>query len=159
MNKKLLAYNSIIGRIYCRILDGYLTGLSIGKNDFPDVKEFISLPFLKKELDDYFHGKLYFFTQKIMFIEGTDFQRSVWHKLQSIRYGETVSYKAIAESLNMHGGYQAVGSALSKNPIPIIVPCHRVIGLDGSLVGFSSGLSIKRWLLNHEKRFKDYYKP
>jgi O-6-methylguanine DNA methyltransferase len=159
MNQKLLVYNSVIGRIYCRIIDGYLTGLSIGKNDFPDIQEFISLPSLKNELEDYFHGKLHCFTQKIMFIEGTDFQKSVWNKVQSIKYGETVSYKAIAGSLNMNGGYQAVGVALSKNPIPIVVPCHRVIGIDGALVGFSSGVAIKRWLINHEKRFRDYCKP
>lgn len=154
MEPKLFVYNSIIGRIYCRILDGYLTGLSIRNNSFQDIQEHVILPALRRELDDYFYGRLFSFTQMIMFTEGTNFQRSVWKRLLTIRYGETVSYRHIAESLDMGKGYQAVGAALGKNHIPLIVPCHRVIGADGSLVGFSSGLAIKRWLLNHEKRFK-----
>ena len=84
---------------------------------------------------------------------GTDFQRSVWAALRAIPFGETASYGDIAKAINNPNAARAVGMANNRNPLPIITPCHRVIGSDGSLTGFGGGLDIKRWLLEHERKF------
>ncbi len=81
---------------------------------------------------------------------GTDFQQSVWSQLQTIPYGETCSYGDIAQGIGNPGGSRAVGSANNSNPIPVIIPCHRVIGANGALVGFGGGLPLKRKLLSLE---------
>ena len=82
---------------------------------------------------------------------GTNFQKRVWQILLTIPYGETTSYGAISKQLGPKMSAQAVGQAVGANPIAIIIPCHRIIGKDGSLTGFAGGLEMKRWLLNHEK--------
>ena len=81
---------------------------------------------------------------------GTNFQRQVWGYLCSIPVGTTTSYGAMANALGNPNAMRAVGMANGRNPISIIVPCHRVIGMDGSLIGYGGGLDRKRWLLNHE---------
>ena len=81
---------------------------------------------------------------------GTDFERDAWRALQAIPYGETRSYGQQARLLGRAGAARAVGRANGKNPLPIIIPCHRVIGSDGRLTGFAGGLDAKRWLLEHE---------
>ncbi len=106
----------------------------------------------KKELLEYFAGKRKEFNVPIKQI-GTEFQQKVWNELLKIPYGKTVSYNFIAESLGDKKTIRAVGSANGKNPISIIIPCHRVIGSDGSLTGYGGGLWRKKWLLNHEKEF------
>lgn len=85
---------------------------------------------------------------------GTDFQRSVWAALRAIPFGETASYGAIAKAIGKPKAARAVGMANNRNPIPIITPCHRVIGSDGSLTGFAGGLDTKRWLLGHEGKYR-----
>lgn len=82
--------------------------------------------------------------------QGTEFQKSVWNKVEEIRFGQTKTYLEIADSLNNHRAVRAVGLANGKNPIPIIIPCHRVIGANGKLTGYSGGLSRKSFLLEHE---------
>jgi methylated-DNA-[protein]-cysteine S-methyltransferase len=84
---------------------------------------------------------------------GTAFQRSVWNALRSIPAGTTTTYGQLAAALGRKGASRAVGAANGGNPIPVIVPCHRVIGANGSLTGFASGLPRKQWLLDHERRF------
>ncbi len=81
---------------------------------------------------------------------GSDFQLRVWAELSRIPFGETISYGELALRLGDKGASRAVGLANNRNPIPIIIPCHRVIGADGSMVGFGGGLERKRWLLRHE---------
>ena len=105
----------------------------------------------KEELQKYFEGRLKQFTVPIS-PEGTDFQKSVWKELCKIPYGKTLSYKQIAENLNNHKSCRAVGNANGKNPIPIIIPCHRVICTGGKLGGFSAGLDRKRFLLSLEQK-------
>ncbi len=83
-------------------------------------------------------------------LDGTEFQNKVWNYLKEIPYGETVSYSELAEALNIPGAARAVGQANNKNPISIVIPCHRVISADGSLNGYADGIWRKRWLLNHE---------
>jgi methylated-DNA-[protein]-cysteine S-methyltransferase len=86
---------------------------------------------------------------------GTPFQRDVWKALRAIPAGTTTSYGRLAEKLGRAGASRAVGAANGANPIAIVVPCHRVIGANGALTGFASGLSRKRWLLDHENRFAE----
>ncbi|MFP4088433.1 MAG: methylated-DNA--[protein]-cysteine S-methyltransferase [Desulfobacteraceae bacterium] len=85
--------------------------------------------------------------------EGTPFQLTVWKALSHIPYGETLSYGELAEKIGKPGAARAVGGAVGRNPLPIVLPCHRVIGSDGSLTGFGGGLDRKRALLSLEKRF------
>lgn len=82
-------------------------------------------------------------------LEGTPFQQRVWQELMHIPYGRTVSYGQLAERIGCRSA-QAVGGAVGRNPVAIIVPCHRVVGADGTLTGFAYGLERKRWLLTHE---------
>lgn len=106
---------------------------------------------LKEELDAYFAGTLERFTVPLA-PQGTDFQREVWSALQEIPYGETISYRELAQRVGRPRGFQAVGQANGRNPIGIIIPCHRVIQADGSLGGYAGGVERKAWLLRHELR-------
>ena len=100
----------------------------------------------EQELREYFAGRRRTFTVKLD-LEGTEFQRKAWQAMRKIPFGETISYGDQARKVGKPKAYRAVGSANGKNPIPIIVPCHRVLASDGSLGGYSLGLSMKRQLL------------
>ncbi len=102
-----------------------------------------------KELKEYFNNKRKKFSVTLN-PQGTEFQRRVWAQLCEIPYGERWSYKDLALTLGSVNYCRAVGMANSRNPISLIVPCHRVIGHDGKLVGYTGGLDIKGWLLDHE---------
>ena len=102
-----------------------------------------------RQLDEYFSGRRRQFDLPLDLV-GTEFQQRVWKIVAAIPYGETVSYGKIAEELGDPRRRRAVGAAVGANPIPIIIPCHRVIGADGSLVGYGGGLRMKVWLLRHE---------
>ncbi len=104
-----------------------------------------------KELTEYFEGKRKEFGIPLN-PKGTTFQTKVWKKLKEVGYGETLSYKKLAEKAGSKNGARAVGLAMKSNPIPIFIPCHRVLKNDGSIGGFSSGLHIKEFLLSHEAR-------
>ena len=101
------------------------------------------------QLKEYFAGRLQEFHVK-MHLQGTDFQVRVWKELQQIPYGHTASYGEIAKRIDNPKACRAVGGANGKNPIPIIIPCHRIIGSDGSLTGFGGGLDLKKNLLKRE---------
>jgi methylated-DNA-[protein]-cysteine S-methyltransferase len=103
------------------------------------------------QLNDYFNGKRKFFNLDLD-IEGTEFQKKVWNELLKIPFGKTVSYNDIAKKLGDKEAVRAVGHANGKNPVAIIIPCHRVIGSDGKLVGYAGGLWRKKWLLNFENK-------
>ena len=103
------------------------------------------------QLDDYFAGRLRRFELPLA-PQGTPFQREVWSALTTIPYGDTVSYRELARRVGRPLASRAVGAANGRNPIPIVIPCHRVIGADGSLTGFGGGLEIKRRLLALECR-------
>ena len=107
------------------------------------------LPAAARQLKEYFAGKRREFDLPLR-MEGTEFQQRVWRELTKIPFGETRSYGQLAKRLNNPNGSRAVGLANGRNPIAIIVPCHRVIGADGSLTGFGGGLDRKEWLLTHE---------
>lgn len=101
------------------------------------------------QLNEYFDGQRTEFTVKLS-PQGTDFQKRVWQELQTIDYGKTNTYLAMAKQLGDPKVIRAAASANGKNPISIIIPCHRVIGSDGSLTGYAGGLHRKKWLLEHE---------
>lgn len=107
------------------------------------------LPQVAAQLGEYFAGKRREFDVPLQ-LAGSDFQQQVWAALCAIPYGETRGYSQIATLIGSPGGSRAVGLANHQNPIPIIVPCHRVINADGSLGGFGGGVRRKQWLLQHE---------
>jgi methylated-DNA-[protein]-cysteine S-methyltransferase len=103
----------------------------------------------EREVVEYFAGARTVFETPLA-PEGTPFQRRVWSALLEIPYGQVRSYGHIAQRIGKPSAVRAVGGANGCNPLPIFVPCHRVVGQDGSLTGFSSGVDLKRWLLDHE---------
>jgi len=103
----------------------------------------------RRQLVAYFAGQLRAFELPLA-PNGTEFQRRVWAELTKIPFGATISYAQLARRVSNEAAVRAVGAANGRNPIPIIVPCHRVIGSDGSLTGFGGGLHRKQWLLRHE---------
>ncbi len=103
----------------------------------------------KQQLTEYFSGERQQFTVPLD-PQGTPFQQSVWHCLRKIPFGELSSYGEIAKILDKPKASQAVGGANGRNPITIIVPCHRVVGSNGTLTGYAGGIERKLWLLNHE---------
>lgn len=104
----------------------------------------------KSQLTEYFQGTRQIFDLPLN-PSGTSFQKKVWQALCQIPYGQTRSYKEIALAIDNPKGCRAVGMANNRNPIMLIIPCHRVIGSNGTLVGYAGGLDIKEWLLEHEK--------
>lgn len=105
------------------------------------------------QLNEYFKGERQQFSFKIN-PKGTEFQKRVWQKLLSIPFGKTTSYLELSKQLGDVKAIRAVANANGKNPIPIVIPCHRVIGSDGSLTGYAGGLQRKQWLLEHESPYK-----
>lgn len=153
-------YNSPIGILLIKNSGNAITEVSFVEKVTGTVAEEIifqqpSSTILKKciaQLDDYFSGKLFQFNLNLA-QKGTAFQQQVWNELLNIRYGRTVSYLSLSKRIGNEKAIRAVGTANGKNNIAIIVPCHRVIGQDGSLVGYAGGLQRKHWLLDHEAKY------
>jgi methylated-DNA-[protein]-cysteine S-methyltransferase len=153
-------YHSPIGIIKINISGGYINEL-IYVDDGPEIEsEKIKLSsgdkrLLKKctrQFDDYFSGKRQIFELPVR-QNGTEFQQKVWNQLIKIPYGKTISYLQLAQRLGDVKCIRAAASANGRNKLNIIVPCHRVIGSDGSLVGYGGGLHRKRWLLDLEDKY------
>ncbi|MGB5824601.1 MAG: methylated-DNA--[protein]-cysteine S-methyltransferase [Proteocatella sp.] len=104
---------------------------------------------VKHELHEYFFNGRREFSVSLKLC-GTEFQNRVWEQLLHIPYGTVATYKDIAEKVDCPKGYRAVGSANNKNKLPIIIPCHRVVGSSGKLVGYAGGMEIKKYLIDHE---------
>ncbi|MCL2873694.1 MAG: methylated-DNA--[protein]-cysteine S-methyltransferase [Defluviitaleaceae bacterium] len=132
--------NGNITNIICRNFDS----VTYENKETPAIKQ------AKQELDEYFAGNLKEFTMPLD-LKGTDFQKKVWNALINVPYGETRTYKQLAEMVDSPKGFRAVGSANNRNPVMIVVPCHRIIGTDGKLVGYAGGLNVKEYLLEVEK--------
>jgi len=148
---------SPIGPLTLVARDGVLTQLSMHEarhSTAPPHAAIIDDAWFKdvaSQLDAYFAGELTTFDLE-MNLMGTAFQQGVWRQLSAIPYGETISYGELAGRVGNPNASRAVGLANGRNPIAIIVPCHRVIGADGSLTGYGGGLERKTWLLDHEKQ-------
>lgn len=149
-------YNTIIGNIAIFCENDFIVSIKfIGKNFDSSNIEFKETKLIKdtyKQLSEYFSGKRKFLTVPLK-QNGTDFQNKVWNALKKIPYGETRSYKDIAIEIGNPKACRAVGMANNKNKIPIIIPCHRVIGINNKLVGYAGGLHIKMKLLELEKEY------
>ncbi|MDR1638001.1 MAG: methylated-DNA--[protein]-cysteine S-methyltransferase [Treponema sp.] len=153
--KSLFFYKYPIGRLGIGEENGAVSGVFFsGKRTFPGYDS-AETPLIKKaagQLEEYFAGKRREFDLPLV-LHGTDFQVSVWKALQSIPPGQTRTYGDIAALVGKPKACRAVGMANNRNPVPIIVPCHRVIGRDGSLTGYGGGLPVKQYLLELEKTF------
>ncbi len=149
-------YISPVGNIYCVFAGPFLVEIAIRERPVHSDGLSESAPPLnnsfKTELEAYFAGRQKLFRQKIKFLDGTAFEHKVWRALRGIPYGETRSYRWIAECADSPKAVRAAGQALKKNPLPIILPCHRVIASDGSIGGYSGGVEVKQWLLTHEQK-------
>lgn len=144
-------YKSPIGIIEIKAVDDLIISVEFANDDSYKVNENSKiLEKALKQLDLYFKGDLKAFDVN-MFLDGTEFQKKVWNELTKIPYGEIVTYKDIAKSIGNEKAVRAVGNANNKNKIPIIIPCHRVIGSNGKLIGYAGELWRKEWLLKHEK--------
>ncbi|MDW7761988.1 MAG: methylated-DNA--[protein]-cysteine S-methyltransferase [Acidobacteriota bacterium] len=104
-----------------------------------------------RQLEEYFAGRRKSFDCRLD-LQGTDFQKKVWRALMKVPFGKTASYGKIARAVGRPGAARAVGGANHANPVAVIVPCHRIIGADGSLTGYGAGIERKAWLLEHEQR-------
>ncbi len=145
-------YNSPVGILEIICEKDTLISLKLVKNIEKTEKETAFIKTIKSQLKEYFLGKRQKFNIKINPV-GTDFQKLVWQELQKIPYGKTKSYSEIAYAIGKPNAQRAVGSACNKNPIMIIIPCHRVISKNGELGGFAYGNSVKQTLLKLENTF------
>jgi methylated-DNA-[protein]-cysteine S-methyltransferase len=146
----LAYFKSPIGDIEIKATDIGISSLYFidGERD----SEIVSCDFLNEAVDqlrEYFDGKRKVFDLKLD-IGGTEFQMKVWNNLMEIPFGKTISYFELARRIGNINAIRAVGTANGRNPLSIIIPCHRVIGKNGDLVGYGGGLWRKEWLLNHE---------
>ena len=156
---KVTTVTSPVGVLTLTAQDGFITGLHMDdQRHAPPASadwEEDDRPFkaVVEQLEVYFSGQLTEFDVPLR-MAGTDFQRRVWDGLRAIPYGETWSYAGLADRVGNRKACRAVGLANGRNPIGIIVPCHRVIGADGSLTGYGGGLERKTWLLEHEVKHR-----
>lgn len=148
-------FASPLGDLNISIRDGFLVAM-----DFADESKIMPATWVADEADrvetfsmeltNWFNGSLTDFTFPIS-LEGTPFQKRVWEELLKIPFGDTISYQELARRLGDPKCIRAAAAANGRNPIPVVVPCHRVIGKDGTLTGYSGGLWRKEWLLEHER--------
>ena len=153
---KIFFYETVLGKIGIAEEDGKITNLCFENDKKPENAEICETQVIKeaaRQLKCYFSGTLKEFSLPLN-PQGTEFMKKVWSALCRIPYGQTASYKEIAAAAGNKNAMRAVGMANGRNPIPIFIPCHRVIGADGRLVGYSSGLDIKKKLLDLEKNKK-----
>ena len=151
---KQVIINTLLGKTMIRgdengILSVFVSDeeLTLSKSIPKELKECVA------QLDEYFKGSRRQFQIKLK-PEGTEFQKKVWNELLKIPYGKTISYLELTKKLGDIKAIRAVANANGKNPVWIIIPCHRVIGSNGSLTGYAGGLHRKKWLLDHENPVK-----
>jgi methylated-DNA-[protein]-cysteine S-methyltransferase len=145
----LAYYFSPVGELEIRSQNDAITVVGFLRSEKRPENHTLVIQACIHELDEYFQGRRKFFDVKLH-LHGSSFQQQVWNKLLEIPYGKTTFYADIAEKVGDLNSVRAVGLANGQNPIAIIVPCHRVIGKDGSMVGYGGGLDRKVWLLRHE---------
>ncbi|GAA2040067.1 methylated-DNA--[protein]-cysteine S-methyltransferase [Agromyces tropicus] len=153
----LIRFDTPIGRIELLADETEITGLAIERDgalphdDLPERPAPV-LDTARRQLDEYFSGTRTTFDVPVR-LSGTPFQRAVWAELQRLGWGEAISYGALASAVGRPGSARAIGGAVGANPVPIIVGCHRVLGSDGRVTGYSGGDGVptKLWLLAHEQ--------
>jgi methylated-DNA-[protein]-cysteine S-methyltransferase len=155
-------YQSPVGLLKININDGMINEiifsnseneLKAGENkDDPDEKSKAVIKKCQLQFDEYFSGKRFHFDLPVHQM-GTPFQEKVWNELEKIPFGKTISYLQLSQCIGNVKSIRAVGTANGRNKLSIVVPCHRVIGSDGSLTGYAGGLWRKQWLLEHENKY------
>ena len=155
MQKHFYAYDFPVGRVYIAESEGAVTDVSFSAVVGAEEKETPLVARAAKMLEEYFEGKRTGFEGLPLRTAGTVFQEKAWSALMDIPYGQTRSYGEQAEAIGNAKACRAVGAANGKNPISIIIPCHRVVGSDNSLTGYGGGLGIKKALLELERKFAD----
>ncbi|MCB0360639.1 MAG: methylated-DNA--[protein]-cysteine S-methyltransferase [Bdellovibrionales bacterium] len=154
----LLRYESPIGTLHLAAVDSGLCQLTFSEEPLAAEAERLPangaaeriLDDTRRSLDRYFGGSLRALDDLPLALSGTSFQQRVWNAVRRVEAGRAISYGALASRLEEPNAARAVGTALGKNPVCLVVPCHRVLGAGGKLGGFSGGLNRKRFLLNHE---------
>ena len=150
--EKIFFYETPVGKLCVGEEDGVIVRTTWSKIPTEYILEETELILqCKMQLDEYFRGERKTFDLPLA-PKGTDFQKKVWNALQKIPYGETKTYGEIAAAVGNPKGARAVGMANNKNPIGIIIPCHRVVGANGKLVGYAGGMDKKEWLLQLERK-------
>ena len=144
--KKIAIYYSPVGNIQLEYEDGVVTALKSAEAGTKGEPPSALAELVFRQLDEYFAGTRTEFAFPYR-LHGTPFQEKVWEALRQIPYGETWSYQRLAQQVGRPGACRAVGMAIHHNPLPIILPCHRVIGKNGSLTGYAGGLEKKEFLL------------
>ena len=153
MNNAICYYHSPIGWLQLVATDNAISGVSFVSEAGESVGNSSMLDLCQQQLGAYFDGTLTKFSVPLRF-DGTPFQRRVWEALQTIPFGATWSYSELAQRVGNAKACRAVGGANHRNPIPILVPCHRVVGASGALTGYAGGLARKQALLEHEQRMR-----
>lgn len=156
--KNMIYYKSLIGNLIIMEEENAIIKLCFKEQEITNIKDIqeFETPLLKKakkQLEEYFEGKRKKFDLALR-LNGTSFQNKVWKALLNIPYAKTCSYKDIAKNIGNENASRAVGNANNKNPLPIFIPCHRVIGSNGKLIGYAGGLDIKIKLLELERENK-----
>ena len=146
-----LSFNSPLGRIALYARDNRIVFIEMCGDAVPDSGKAKVLGEARKQLERYFSGKSKVLDFAVSFT-GTEFQRAVWGQIAKIGFGESISYAQIAARIGNPKAVRAVGGAVGANPVPLVIGCHRVLGADGKITGYSGGdgLPTKRWLLAHE---------
>jgi len=147
-------YNTVIGKIGIAEIGGSITNVYFENDILPQNIAEVETPLLveaSQQLDRYLMGKLKQFTLPLSPV-GTPFMQQVWSQLCDIPYGQTATYKEIAVKTGNGKASRAIGLANNRNPIPVFIPCHRVIGSNGTLTGYRGGLEVKKILLNIERK-------
>ncbi|MBD3110054.1 methylated-DNA--[protein]-cysteine S-methyltransferase [Bacillus sp. AGMB 02131] len=151
-------YETEIGKLAIEEDGKTITKVYFSNEEIPLDRNVEETPLLKeagKQLKAYFAGEIQQFNLPLSH-EGTPFMQLVWNELKNIPYGETRCYQDIAEKINNPKAVRAVGLANNRNPLPIFIPCHRVIGKNGKLTGYAGGLEVKEYLLSLEKKHGDF---
>ena len=145
-------FDTLLGTMAVGEEDGHITRVYLPNSPMPRLMPH-KTPLLERaegQIREYFDGRRQEFDLPLTFV-GTDFQKKVWQALTEIPYGKTVTYGALAERIGCPGGARAVGAANHCNPLPILVPCHRVVGAGGNLTGYAGGMERKKFLLELEQ--------
>ncbi len=151
MNKTYFPYNTPVGHVTIAADGSAITNIAFGDVELEGERRATQLTnSCANQIQEYLAGRRQLFDVPLN-PHGTDFQKKVWAQLQLIPYGQTRTYSQIAEAIGNPKSARAVGRANNQNPIPIVIPCHRVIGANGALVGYGGGLRIKEFLLNIER--------
>jgi len=147
-----IAFQSPLGFLVLKSVDEAITEISFSENDIQEQNSCEVLDACKQQLENYFCGKTIFFDLPLS-PAGTEFQQKVWAELLKIPYGETITYMELAVRLGDPKCIRAAGTANGKNPIAIIIPCHRVIGAGNKLTGYAGGIWRKKMLLELEMKY------